>query len=63
LALRFGAAAVRMAEAQQFDHMVALAGGDMKSVPLEEAIKGRKKVNLDNDKIATAREIGICLGD
>ncbi|MBU0728633.1 MAG: ATP-dependent 6-phosphofructokinase [Proteobacteria bacterium] len=63
LALRFGAAAVRMAEAEQFDHMVALAGGDMKSVPLEEAIKGRKKVNLDNDKIATAREIGICLGD
>ncbi|MFC1523986.1 6-phosphofructokinase [Thermodesulfobacteriota bacterium] len=63
LALRFGAAAVRMAEAEEFDHMVALAGGGMKSVPLADAIKGRKKVDLTNDKVFTAREIGICFGD
>jgi 6-phosphofructokinase 1 len=63
LALRFGAAAVRFVENETFDHMVALATPDMKAVPLEEAIKSRKKVNMDNDKVLTAREIGICFGD
>ena len=63
LALRFGAAAVRMAEEGSFDQMVALVAGDMVKVPLSEAVKGRKHVPLDNDKILTAREIGICMGD
>ncbi len=63
LALRFGAAAVRMAEDQVFDHMVASAPPDMVSVPLAEAVKSRKKVDLASDKVMTAREIGICLGD
>ena len=63
LALRFGAAAVRMAENEQFDQMVSLVNGEMASVPLEEAIKQRKKVPASSDKILTAREIGICLGD
>jgi 6-phosphofructokinase 1 len=63
LALRFGAAAVRMAENEQFDQMVALVNGEMEAVPLAEAIKQRKKVPLHSDKIMTAREIGICLGD
>ena len=62
LALRFGATAVRLAEAENFDHMVALSGEDMIAVPLEKAIKSRKKVPVDGDKILTAREIGICLG-
>ncbi len=63
LALRFGAAAVRLAESGTFDHMVALASPDMKAVPLSEAIESRKKVPPDNDKVLTAREIGICFGD
>ncbi len=63
LALRFGASAVRLAEAEQFDHMVALDGIDMKAVPLADAIKERKKVPVDCDKILTAREIGICMGN
>jgi 6-phosphofructokinase 1 len=63
LALRFGAAAVRMAEKSQFDQMVSLVNGEMEMVPLAEAIKQRKKVPLNSDKIMTAREIGICLGD
>jgi len=63
LALRFGAAAVRMAEHEQFDQMVALVNGEMAAVPLAEAIRQRKKVPMDSDKILTAREIGICLGD
>jgi ATP-dependent phosphofructokinase / diphosphate-dependent phosphofructokinase len=63
LALRFGAAAVRLAEAGTFDHMVALATPDMVAVPLEVAVRSRKKVPLGSDKVLTAREIGICLGD
>ena len=63
LALRFGAAAVRLVESETFGHMVTLATPDMKAVPLAEAITSRKKVNMDNDKVLTAREIGICFGD
>ncbi len=63
LALRFGAAAVRMVEHETFDHMVALATPAMIAVPLAEAIKSRKTVGSDNDKVLTAREIGICFGD
>ncbi len=63
LAMRFGAAAVRLVEEGVFGHMVALKSPHMGSVPLAEAIKSRKKVNLNSDKVFTAREIGICLGD
>ncbi len=63
LALRFGAAAVRLADAGTFDHMVAWTPPEMSAVPLEEAIRCRKKVDLSSDKVLTAREIGICLGD
>jgi len=63
LALRFGAAAVRLVEEETFDHMVALISGQMKAVLIKEAIKTRKKVDLASDKILTARDIGICFGD
>lgn len=63
LAMRFGAAAVRLVEEGVFGHMVALSASNMTSVPLEEAVKSRKRVDLRSDKVLTAREIGICLGD
>ncbi len=63
LAMRFGAAAVRLVEEGVFGHMVALASPHMSSVPLADAVKSRKKVDLQSDKVFTAREIGICLGD
>ncbi len=63
LALRFGAAAVRLVEERVFDHMVALKNSIMVPVPIADAIKTRKKVDLTSDKIMTARDIGICLGD
>ena len=63
LALRFGAAAVRLAEAGTFDHMVAWVPPSMTSVPIADAIRRRKKVDLESDKVQTARDIGICLGD
>lgn len=63
LAMRFGAAAVRLVEEGVFGHMVALASPHMSSVPLADAVRSRKKVDLKSDKVFTAREIGICLGD
>ena len=63
LALRFGAAAVRLVEEGRFGTMVALNPPDVLAVPLEEAIAKIKTVPLDSDEIATARSLGICLGD
>ncbi len=63
LAMRFGAAAVRLVEEGVFGHMVALTSSHMSSVPLADAVRSRKKVDLKSDKVFTAREIGICLGD
>jgi 6-phosphofructokinase 1 len=63
IALRFGAAAVRMIEANNFGVMVALYPPEMKAVPLEEVTGKMKKVPLDCDTIQTARDMGICLGD
>ena len=62
LALRFGAAAVRLVEEQTFDHMVALINSEMVAVPIANAVRARKKVELRSDTIRTAVDIGICLG-
>ena len=63
LALRFGSAAVKLVAEGQFGTMVALAPPKVLAVPLEEAISRIKRVPLDCDVIATARSLGICLGD
>jgi len=63
LALRFGAAAVRLVEEGAFGRMVALDSPNMTAVPLAAAVGSRKMVDINSDKILTAREIGICLGD
>ena len=61
-ALRFGAAAVRALAAGQQDVMVALQGGDVRPVPLAEVAGRMKAVPLDGDTLATARDLGVCLG-
>lgn len=63
IALRFGAAAVRIVGERKFGTMVALDPPHIKAVPLEKIIGRIKNVPLDSDKIKTAREIGISLGD
>lgn len=63
VSLRFGAAAVRMIEEQNFGIMVALDPPEVKGVPLEEVIGKIRKVPPDSDSLRTARDIGICLGD
>lgn len=63
LALRYGAAAVRLAEEGKWGRMVSFRPPLMTSVPLEQAIRERKVVPIDCDTITTARDLGICLGD
>ena len=63
IALRFGVAAVRLAEEEKYSRMVVLDPPDIRSIPLSEAIQKMKAVPLDGDTVFTARELGICLGD
>lgn len=63
LGLRFGTAAVRALAEGQTNVMVALAPPAVKLVPLADAINRMKSIPLDSDSIATARSLGVCLGD
>jgi 6-phosphofructokinase len=63
LALRFGAAAVRMVEQGKFGHIVAYHPPHMVPVLIEDAIRVMKTIPLDSDTVQTARDLGICLGD
>lgn len=63
ISLRFGAAAVRTLASGTSGVMVALDPPRVRQVPLETAIRRMKTVPLDCDTIATARDLGICLGD
>jgi phosphofructokinase-like protein len=63
LGLRYGAAAIRLAVAGLWGHMVTFNPPAMGSVPLEEIAQRTKRVPLDGDTMKTAREMGICFGD
>ena len=63
LALRFGAAAVRMVAGRKFGVMVALDPPTVLAVPLLVATERMKCVPLDSDTMLTARDLGISFGD
>ncbi len=63
LGLRFGAAAVRALAEGQNGIMVALDPPCVNYVPLENAIRRMKLVQLDSDTLQTGRDLGICFGD
>jgi len=63
LALRFGAAAVRLVAERQFGMMVALQPPNIVPVAIAEALATPRRVRLDSDSIATARDLGISFGD
>ena len=63
LSLRYGAAAVRLAEEGKWGTMVAFDPPEMTSVPLEAALATMKTVPVDCDTVRTARELGISFGD
>jgi 6-phosphofructokinase 1 len=63
LALRFGAAAVRLVAEGQFGMMVALQPPRIVPVPIADAIATPRRVPLDSDTIVTARDLGTSFGD
>ena len=63
LALRFGAAAVRLVAERKFGMMVALQPPRIVAVPIAEAITTPRRVPLDSDTLETARDLGISFGD
>jgi ATP-dependent phosphofructokinase / diphosphate-dependent phosphofructokinase len=63
LASRYGAAAVRAAAAGEFGCMVALQNAKVITLPLSEAIRVPKRVDLGGDAMTTARGLGIFFGD
>jgi len=63
LSLRFGAAAVRAVAARKFGCMVGLEDNDVRTVPIEDALRERKSVPADGELVKTARALGISFGD
>lgn len=63
LATRFGGAAVQAVEDGKWGHMVALQSPNIVTVPIEEALRQPKKVDLGHDLMKTARRLGISFGD
>jgi ATP-dependent phosphofructokinase / diphosphate-dependent phosphofructokinase len=63
LALRFGSAAVELAEQGHYGCMVALDPPEVKAVPLAEAVAHIKKVPVEGDVVRTARSLGVSFGD
>ena len=63
LALRFGAAAVRVVARGDFGKMVAYIPPAIRAVSIDEAVRTTKTVPLDSDLIATARDLGVSFGD
>ncbi|MGJ9416346.1 6-phosphofructokinase [Massilia sp. CMS3.1] len=63
IAARFGAAAVRALAGGHSGVMVALGLDKIELVPLASVAGRTKTVAVTGDTVATARELGICLGD
>ena len=63
LATRFGGAAVRAVAEKKWAHMVALQSPHIVTIPIEEALRETKRVDITHDLVQTARESGISFGD
>ncbi len=63
LATRFGGAAVRAVADGKWGHMVALQTPHIVTVPIEEALREKKRVDVTHDLVQTARETGVSFGD
>ncbi|QSR87527.1 ATP-dependent 6-phosphofructokinase [Candidatus Methylacidiphilum infernorum] len=63
LGMMFGAAAVGLIREKRFGYMVSYREGKIGSVPILEAIKELKKVDVHCPEIQTARAMGISFGE
>lgn len=63
ISLRFGAAAIRCVQHQNFNKLVVLKNNELTTIPITDVAGKMKSVSLESDTVQTARDIGICLGD
>jgi len=63
LATRFGVAAARLIEKNNYGKMVALRGDKISSVPISEVAGKTRTIPLDSPLLTVARSVGTCLGD
>jgi 6-phosphofructokinase 1 len=63
LATRFGGAAVRAVEGQEWGRMVALQSPHIVTIPIAQALGEPKRVDPSHDTVQTARATGISFGD
>jgi 6-phosphofructokinase len=63
LATQFGTAAADLIIKKQYGRMVAIQGGKICSISIEDAASKTKFLPKDHPMIQVARDIGICLGD
>ena len=63
LATQFGTAAAELIINKQYGRMVAIQGGQIVSIPLEDAASKTKFLPIDHPMIKVARDVGICFGD
>ena len=63
LATQFGTAAAELIVNKQYGRMVAIQGGVITSIPLDEAASKTKFLPVDHPMIRSARRIGISFGD
>lgn len=63
LSLRLGCAATRFIAETNVSGLVALRGGDIRLVPLEEGTQRIRTVPPDSDVLETGRQLGVCFGD
>ncbi|MCD4651101.1 MAG: ATP-dependent 6-phosphofructokinase [Candidatus Cloacimonetes bacterium] len=63
LATQFGVKAFELVLEEKWGHMVAYRHPDIVAVQLQEAIEALNYVKPDSNIIATARGVGMCLGD
>lgn len=63
LASAFGVAAVELIAQEKYDYMVTWQNRQVQNVPIAEAIKDYRAVDLQDTLVKTARGLGICFGD
>ena len=63
LATQFGVAAADLIINKQYGRMVAVQGGQIVSIPLEDAASKTKFLPVDHPMIQVARKMGISFGD
>jgi 6-phosphofructokinase 1 len=63
LATRFGRHAAELALAGKFGRMVCVSGGEVRDVPLDDAVSSLKQVDPASELVRTARSVGTGFGD